>query len=257
MRLVPSAFYPSLQAISVIGMRQRVRSVLLFSAVLVLSSVALASTAAHAQEAARPAENSIINQDTQQRQAEDVHQYLKQGTLQPVKTRDNPIFSIDPNTILDTSIPAADFAARHPIGSVSSVVGADEVLTDVAKARADVELRNLNRQRLCYKKFFTTQCLNAAKEQRRLALKKIRPLEIEANAFKRHAAADDRDKALADQALKEVIASPKREQDQKEKESTKARKVKEGDAKAAAVEANTKLHAGDTEKRVTDNAEKL
>ncbi|MGS0740834.1 hypothetical protein ACVBEF_03210 [Glaciimonas sp. GG7] len=168
-----------------------------------------------------------------------------------------PVVSVDPNTVLDASIPAADFVAHHPIGSVSSVVGADAVLTDVSKARAEVELRNLNEQRICYKKFFVNHCLNAAKEQRRLALKQIRPLEVEANAFKRRATADDRDKALADQAIKEGIEAPKRAQDQQEKQSSTARNVKEAGEKAATVEANTKLHAGEAEKRVSDNAAKL
>ncbi|KAF3999482.1 hypothetical protein [Glaciimonas immobilis] len=163
----------------------------------------------------------------------------------------------DPNSVFDSSIPAAEFIARHPPGSVTSVTEADAVLTDVTKARTEVELRNLNEQRVCYKKFFTTYCLNAAKEQRRLALKQIRPLEVEANAFKRRATADDRDKALAEQQAKTEASAPKVQQDQKDKELSNANKVKEGAAKNAAVQSNTKLHAGEAEKRVSDNANKL
>ena len=236
------------------GVRQRAKSVCMLVAVLALSGAAATGTA-YAQAAAKPAETGAITSDNKQPETSDVQQEIEQ----PAKTTETTAASasIDPNTLFDASIPAADFVAHHPVGSVSSVAGADEVLTDVTKARADVELRTLNEQRICYKKFFTNHCLNAAKEQRRLALKQIRPLEVEANAFKRRATADDRDKALADQAAKEGIAAPKREQDQKDKESTTARKVKEGNEKATAVETNTKLHAGEAEKRVTDNAQKL
>lgn len=206
------------------GKCQRVTSTLAFTAALVLGGAGITGSA-WAQDAAKPSDAGAVVAET--------------------------------GTALDASVPAADFIARHPIGSVSSVAGADEVLADVAKARAEVELRTLNEQRICYKKFFTNHCLDAAKERRRLALKQIRPLDVEANAFKRRATADDRDKALADQRSKEEIESPKREQDQKEKDSSTARKVKEGSEKAAAVETNTKQHAGEAEKRLTDNAAKL
>ncbi|PUA18963.1 hypothetical protein C7W93_03365 [Glaciimonas sp. PCH181] len=238
------------------GVRPRTKSVYVFVAMLALSGAVLTGTA-YAQEAAKPAETSSVTLDNKQPETLDAQQEIKQPAKPTETVAASASASIDPNTLLDASIPAADFVAHHPAGSVTSVVGADAVLTDITKARADVELRSLNEQRICYKKFFTNRCLNAAKEQRRLALKQIRPLEVEANAFKRRATADDRDKALADQAAKEGIAAPKREQDQKDKEITTARKVKEGNEKAAAVETNTKLHAGEAEKRVTDNAQKL
>ncbi|MDY7548398.1 hypothetical protein QN379_18480 [Glaciimonas sp. Gout2] len=194
-----------------------------------------------------------VNQDASQSDASNVNKDAKQSA----NPTDNPIQSRDINKVFDSSIPAAEFATRHPLGSVSSVAGADNVLTDVTKARAEVELRTLNEQRVCYKKFFTNPCLNAAKEQRRLALKQIRPLEVEANAYKRRATADDRDKALAEQQTKNDISAPKLQQDQKEKESSIANKVKESGEKDAAVTANTKLHAGEAEKRISDNANKL
>ena len=176
---------------------------------------------------------------------------------QPAGFAPNPDAMRDPNKVFDSSIPAAAFVAHHPPGSIHSVVGADDVLTDVTKARAEVELRNLNERRVCYKKFFTNHCLDAAKEQRRLALKQIRPLEVEANAFKRRATADDRDKALAEQQAKNDISAPKLQQDQKDKESSIANKVKQAGEHDAAVTANTKLHAGEADKRVSDNAKKL
>lgn len=254
---------------------RRVISTLAFATVLLFVGGGMMERA-HAQDGAKPDQNNSNTLDSKSSDAVDPKPDSGQDSAgakieatqraatnvdkndkESANPSDNPVQSRDINKVFDSSIPAAEFAARHPLGSVSSVAGADDVLTDVTKARAEVELRNLNEQRVCYKKFFTNHCLNAAKEQRRLALKQIRPLEVEANAYKRRATADDRDKALAEQQAKNDISAPKLQQDQKEKESSIARKAKERGEKDAAVTANTKLHAGEAEKRVSDNANKL
>lgn len=181
----------------------------------------------------------------------------KPNTAQSAVVSPDPDGLRNPNKAFDSSIPAAAFVTHHPPGSVKSVVDADDVLTDVTKARDEVELRNLNDRRVCYKMFFTNHCLDAAKEKRRLALKQIRPLEVEANAFKRRATADDRDKALAAQQAKSDISAPKLQQEQKDTEGSIAKKLKDGAEHDAEVTANTKLHAGEAEKRISDNANKL
>ncbi|QRX82343.1 hypothetical protein [Glaciimonas sp. PAMC28666] len=257
---------------------QGVKPTLLLAAMLLFVGCGLTGMI-HAQEVAKPVQNGSItsesapsNNGSVQVGADQVTPNINAnkpnaevggtaGVNGSIKQSDsavaNPDALRDPNKVFDASIPAAEFVARHPPGSISSVVGADDVLTDVTKARAEVELRNTNERRVCYKKFFTNHCLDAVKEQRRLALKQIRPLEVEANAFKRRATADDRDKALAEQQAKNDISAPKLQQDQKDKESSIADKVKQGGEHDAAVTANTKLHAGEAEKRVSDNAKKL
>jgi colicin import membrane protein len=52
-------------------------------------------------------------------------------------------------------------------------------------------------QKSCFPKFFATSCLNDAKERHRVALAKVRIIEIEVNKFKRRANVEARDKAQA------------------------------------------------------------
>lgn len=94
----------------------------------------------------------------------------------------------------------AGISDRYPSGSIRSVEIADHALTDVEQERSLVEARFADEERACYPKFFVTSCLDAAKEKRRRALAEIQQVEVEANAFKRRARVEERDKALADKA---------------------------------------------------------
>ncbi|MEO6935942.1 MAG: hypothetical protein ABI171_11440 [Collimonas sp.] len=149
--------------------------------------------------------------------------------------------------------PASELTARYPLESLTSVDVANKALTDVADAKAEVAARDLEQRRVCYAKFFVNHCLDAAKEQRRLALKAIRPVDITANAFLRKDRADERDKALAVQDAQHPAEAAQKAQDQKEKELSNADKVKQGAAKDKEVEANTRKHLGEADKRVADH----
>ena len=157
----------------------------------------------------------------------------------------------------DSSDIATAVVEHYPAGAIKSVEMADQALTEMSSAKNYIETQSADQQRLCYEKFFTNACLDAIKNKRRLSLKKIRPVEVEANAFKRRTTADDRDKALADLQAKEAIDAPKRMQEAKDKEASNARQMQANQQKDKEVQANTALHAGESEKRLADHAAKV
>lgn len=93
-----------------------------------------------------------------------------------------------------------ELTERYPVGSIQSQETATRVLAEVTQTRSGIETRFIVDQQACYPKFFTTSCLNKAKEQRRVDLLRIRPIEIEANAYIRQARVIERDRRLAEKA---------------------------------------------------------
>lgn len=89
-------------------------------------------------------------------------------------------------------------AERFPSGSIRSAAQADVALAEAASERADIEARYLREEQACHPKFFATSCIEDAKERRRLSLYALRPVEVEANTFKRRARVAERDEALAE-----------------------------------------------------------
>ncbi|WP_211451178.1 hypothetical protein [Collimonas antrihumi] len=153
--------------------------------------------------------------------------------------------------------PAAELNARYPLETLNSVETANRALTDVANAKAEVEARDLEQRRACYAKFFVNNCLDTAKEQRRLAMKAIRPIDITANAFLRKDRADERDKALEVHNAGQPAEAAQKAQDQKEKELSNADKVRQGAAKEKEVASHTRKHLGEADKRVADHNAKV
>ncbi|MGZ3159787.1 MAG: hypothetical protein ACXU7H_11930, partial [Burkholderiaceae bacterium] len=96
-----------------------------------------------------------------------------------------------------SAIALDDLLARYPTGSIHTVEDASRAGEDVHKMHALIETQFSNEQKLCYPKFFATSCLIDAKERHRVALAKVRAVEIEVNQFKRRANVITRDKALA------------------------------------------------------------
>lgn len=110
---------------------------------------------------------------------------------------------------------AAGIVDRYPPGSIGSVEVADQALLEVQRERSRAEEKFADDERRCYPKFFVTSCMDAAKEERRHALAQVRQVEVEANAFKRRARVEERDKALAEKASKPapIIRPPKEPQE--------------------------------------------
>ena len=89
---------------------------------------------------------------------------------------------------------------HYPAGSIQSTEQADVALADAKESRTKLEQRFEAEQQLCYPKFFTTACLNKATERKRLDLQAVKKIEIEANAYIRHARVEKRDRKLQEKA---------------------------------------------------------
>ncbi|MFL6659956.1 MAG: hypothetical protein ACJ8GW_17870 [Massilia sp.] len=83
------------------------------------------------------------------------------------------------------------------VAASTSVDEANRKLAEVAVNRAAIEATYAANEKICYNKFAVTNCLDAAKEQRRLALTYQGAVEDEAHYFKRKAAVDERDREVA------------------------------------------------------------
>jgi hypothetical protein len=138
-----------------------------------------------------------------------------------------------------------------PAGSIQSVETAELALTEIEQQRSRIEASFAESELACYPKFFATSCLDAAKEQRREALAELRPIEVEANAYKRRARAAERDKALADKRAEEEAQASQRASEQKEREaaaseqeaavSQKTKKARDADQKAVNAGADDRV----------------
>lgn len=93
-----------------------------------------------------------------------------------------------------------DVVQRYPADSIQSDEAANAALKDVKEAREKIGARFEAEQQLCYPKFFTTSCLNKATERQRLDLQAVKKIEVEANAYIRHARVEKRDRKLEEKA---------------------------------------------------------
>jgi hypothetical protein len=110
---------------------------------------------------------------------------------------------------------------RFPKGSIHSIEMADTALADAAKERAEIEARFSREEQACHSQFFATSCIDKAKDRRRRAFLKLRPVEIEANTYKRQARVVSRDEALANKRGREEndrLEHVKREQESRRSE---------------------------------------
>lgn len=98
---------------------------------------------------------------------------------------------------------------HYPAGSIQSEQQASAALSEVSTERKEIEQIFIEDKNACYDKFFVSSCLNSAREKRRMALRIVRKVEVEANAFMRKEKADERDRAVAERQFK---ASEKAEQ---------------------------------------------
>lgn len=127
-------------------------------------------------------------------------------------------------------------AQRFPAGSIKSDALAQKALDEAAEDRQVAELRYILDQRACYPKFLVSDCLEAARDRKRLTEKGIKAVEYEAKVFQRQATVDDRDRSLAEQRAKDEEDAARRLADQKQKEADSARKVEESRAKNSEVQ---------------------
>lgn len=98
--------------------------------------------------------------------------------------------------------PATIGAPRIP--QTHSVEQADARLVQVKKDREAVEAEYAASERVCYQKFFVNNCIDKAKDQRRMRLAELRSVEVEASQFKRRYAVEMRDRELEDRAQRDA-----------------------------------------------------
>lgn len=109
----------------------------------------------------------------------------------------------------DGDLTPAGLAAKYPGGSIQTEETADQALREVDQQRAAVEQNYATQQHDCYSKFFATKCLDAAKEERRVALAQIRKVEVDANSYIRAARVVERDRNLAERRARDAANPPK------------------------------------------------
>ncbi|MES2740541.1 MAG: hypothetical protein V4754_06265 [Pseudomonadota bacterium] len=93
----------------------------------------------------------------------------------------------------------------------TSVAEADARLAEVARLRAVVEAEYADSERHCNSEFFVNHCLEQAKEKRRIALARLRLVEVEASHFKRAESVARRDQSLAEQQRQDAQVAAERQ----------------------------------------------
>ncbi len=149
------------------------------------------------------------------------------------------------------------FNQRYEPDAIQSTEDADMALNAANEDRRILADRYVDDQRECYNKFFVSSCLEDAKERNRVSIKAIRDVEAAANAYKRQAKADDRDKSLSEQHLKDEQDAKRRAADQKSRIATSVRKSKDGAAKQRSVSAREAQADGHADDRVKAHQAKL
>lgn len=129
-----------------------------------------------------------------------------------------------------------EVVARYPKGSIDSVESADAALADVRREREEVEARASDGEYACYSKFFSSPCVNKVREQRRVDLERLRPIEVEANAFKRRDVVAKRDRVLEEQRAREEREAPERAERERVNTEKAARKAADVAARQASSE---------------------
>jgi len=114
-----------------------------------------------------------------------------------------PLRAVDAASLTSTVL-ANHSPGVYSVPATHSVAEADAKVAEVAAGRAVVANEYAAAEAICYNKFFTTICLDKAKEKRRAALVSLRAIEIEANHFKREDEVARRDADLAERARKDA-----------------------------------------------------
>lgn len=123
--------------------------------------------------------------------------------------------------------PVSEIVQRYPAGSIGNVVQADEALERISRERKRVESEFKAREEQCYDRFFMTSCIDKARERRREELALLRPIEVEANAFKRRATVEERDRRLAERKAEYDAEEAERAKAQPEREAARQKRIAE------------------------------
>ncbi len=163
---------------------------------------------------------------------------------------------------VSSQVAIEQFVGRYPANRIDSVVMADRALAEAADARAVLAAKYAAEEGACYSKFFTNACIDSAKERQRLGLAAIRPIELEASAFKRKARVQERDQELAEKQnkaqAKEQAEAPERLRLQQENQQRLTQRADQAARETAQQQAKQASHDGrGPDPRVQQHAEKL
>lgn len=197
--------------------------------------LALAAGASAAQGQASATAASGAQPEQLQAQAQGQVNGQPQVSLAPQAAPASPVPSMSRERF-DELEARQPIGQRFPAGSIKSDEIAQKALDEAAEDRQVAELRYILDQRACYPKFLVADCLEAARDRKRMTDKGIKAVEYEAKVFQRQATVDDRDRSLAEQRAKDEEDSARRLADQKQKEADSARKVQESRAKNSEVQ---------------------
>lgn len=128
-----------------------------------------------------------------------------------------------------TSPEVAAILKVFPAGSIDSVDKADKVLEIVSIEKENVEARLFNDKLDCNRKFLVYQCYDRVLETKRIDLKELHALEVEAKRFKRSEDVRQRDLALDKRKADEIADAPKRAENVKAHEE-RVRRVEKREA---------------------------
>lgn len=127
----------------------------------------------------------------------------------------------------------------YPSGSITTVQRANDALRDAAASRLTIEQTYRDAQFACNKKFFVSDCIDAAKERHRIARAETRAVEVEADFVKRRDRAEQRDKSIAERAAQDAANAPQRSKETEAREKTavdKAAQRTAGDVKSQQIQ---------------------
>ena len=129
-----------------------------------------------------------------------------------------------------------ELSRKYPEGSITFVEQADAALSEVRREREQIEAKHADTEYACYSKFFSSPCVDKAKEARRVALRQIGSIEVEAKAFRRRDTAARRDLILEEQRARDASEAPARAAQEKLNQQKSELKAADVAARQAAPE---------------------
>ncbi len=133
-----------------------------------------------------------------------------------------------------TSPEVAAILKVFPAGSIDSIDKADKVLEIVSIEKKNVDVRLFNDKLDCNRKFLVYRCYDKVLETKRVDLKELHALEVEAKRFKRSEDVRQRDLALDKRKADEIADAPKRAENVKAHEE-RVKRVQQKEAERAAA----------------------
>lgn len=151
---------------------------------------------------------------------------------------------------VEVAPPPSGLQLVYPAGSIATAQRADEALRDASASRLVIEQQYRSEQIACFKKFFISDCTDAAKERHRVARAETRAVEVEADFVKRRDRAEQRDKSIAERAAADAAAAPQRLKETEVREKTATDKAgQRADNAAKAAQAQQKEAGVDPQAR--------